>query len=334
MLQNNWYANSINSNRIFDNLSKNALPYKINVVDLWHQRVRIMKLKATIIVMLFFLGVNISHADSQSFVYNGQEVNKTDAADKKQGHWVYFGKHKNLPGYAPEDPVEEGDFVDNRKTGIWISYYPGSKKKSEIEHKGGRPNGTFVKYYENGVVEEKGNWLGNRYVGSLERRYENGNLAQQKVFNESGKEDGPQKFFHENGKVEFEFNKKNGVEAGPAKRFYENGDLKEELNYTDGQVTARTEKPMVNPPYKATPKAGDNKTPPAMTGTGNPGTGKVLKDGYNKTYNANQDLEMDGEFKDGKLWNGKWYKYDKNGLILKIEIYKNGKYVGDGVLEF
>ena len=30
---------------------------------------------------------------------------------------------------------------------------------------------------------------------------------------------------------------------------------------------------------------------------------------------------------------GKQFKYDDNGLLLQIMIFKNGKYIGDGVIE-
>jgi antitoxin component YwqK of YwqJK toxin-antitoxin module len=283
--------------------------------------------------ILFLVMVPTTHADSQSFTYNGQEVNQTDDQGRKQGHWVFLGKYKNLPGYAPEDPVEEGDFLDNRKTGMWISYYPGKKVKSEIEHKMGRPNGKYLKYYENGQLEEKGTWQGNKYVESFERYHENGQLAQKKTFNSAGKTEGKVEYYFENGKPELVYTSKNGVESGPATRYYPNGDVKEEIVYADGAVTNRVEKKMVNPEYKEPVK--DTKAAPTTQGTTNTAEGsKLPKDGYAKTYNANQDLEMDGEFKGGKLWNGKWYKYDKNGLLYKIEIYKNGKYFGDGVLEF
>ncbi len=292
-----------------------------------------MSLRVAVLALFFLFGVSITHADSQSIVYEGKELNKTDEQGKKQGHWIYLGKHKSIPGYAPEDPVEEGDYENNRKTGIWISYYPGKKKKSEIEHKLGRPNGKYVKYYLNGQVEESGTWKGNKYVGNFERYHENGNVAQKKVFNESGKTNGTVEYYHENGKPELIYESVNGVESGLATRYYANGDVKETLNYADGQVTKREEKARVNPPYKETTK--EVKDAPVTKGNTNEAEGgKTARDGYYKTYNNNKDLEMDGEFKNGKLWNGKWYKYDENGLLHKIEIYKNGKYFGDGVLEF
>ena len=53
----------------------------------------------------------------------------------------------------------------------------------------------------------------------------------------------------------------------------------------------------------------------------------------NKLYNVNKQISEDGEFKEGKLLNGKKYIYDKNGLLEKIGIYKEGKYVGDAEIE-
>ena len=61
--------------------------------------------------------------------------------------------------------------------------------------------------------------------------------------------------------------------------------------------------------------------------------GKFDPNGYNKVYNANDELEQDGDFKDGRLFNGKMYVYDSDGLLLKVKIYKNGVYHSDGQLD-
>jgi hypothetical protein len=47
-----------------------------------------------------------------------------------------------------------------------------------------------------------------------------------------------------------------------------------------------------------------------------------------------QDLAYDGEFKNGKFFKGKRYTYDDAGILKKIEIWENGRYVKDGILEF
>lgn len=54
--------------------------------------------------------------------------------------------------------------------------------------------------------------------------------------------------------------------------------------------------------------------------------------GYNKVFNNQTEIWMDGEFKNGLLYNGKYYIYDADGILEKIRIYKNGHYIADGQL--
>ena len=300
-----------------------------------------MNLRIFILSVFFLLGLSASRADSQSFIWQGEEVNERDANGKRQGLWVYLGKHKNLPGYAAEDLVEKGNFVNDRKDGVWISYYPGNRKKSEIEYRMNRPMGSYVKYYESKpgeelIVEEQGTWKGNRYTGSFQRNYPDGTPQQIKTFNDAGKEDGEVKYFHPNGEVELEYTKSNGTLEGTQTRYYENGDVKEVVEFgADGEVANRVEKDPVNPLREQREVQGSGVDASAgQLNAGDPNAGRGPKDGYHKVYNDQQDLWMDGEFKNGKLWNGKLYVYDSDNLLLKIKIYKNGAYIGDGVLEY
>lgn len=295
-------------------------------------------MKALRLIPILALCLAISNVSSATVVVteddSQDQKNQTDQQGRKQGHWVYYGKDKNLPGYKPDEKVEEGPYKDNRKHGMWKFYYPGEKLKSEIEYKYNRPNGSYTKYYDNGNVAESGTWKGNKYVGDFKKYHPNGVIAQEKTFNTAGRTEGKVKYVYPNGQTEFEFETANGVEKGKATRFYPNGDVKEQLDYSDGKVTNQVKKERVNPavnlegdkPAKEAPKE-DGKVNPADAN-------KEAEDGYKKKYNENGDLLMDGMFKKGKLWDGKWYKYDENGLLYKIEIYKNGKYFGDGVLEF
>ena len=54
--------------------------------------------------------------------------------------------------------------------------------------------------------------------------------------------------------------------------------------------------------------------------------------GYNKVYNSTDEIWQDGTFKNGQLWEGKVYEYDKDGILLKVKIFKNGVYHSDGQL--
>ncbi len=266
-----------------------------------------------------------------------QDVNKTDANGKKTGNWKIYGNDKAYAakGFAADAVAEEGEFQDGKKIGVWKQYFPSGKVKSEIEFKNGRPSGTFKTFYENGQVEEEGVWKNNAYTGGFKRYYENGVVAQEKNFNAAGKTEGKVTYNYPNGKPELVFNSTNGQEDGKLTRYYNNGSIKEETTFAAGKANDATRKD-----YKIVGKEEDLSkyeakakvatTPDNLT-TNDPK--KEIKDGYQKLYDDQKRLVQDGKFLGGKLVDGKWYKYDKNGLILKVEIYKNGKYFADGQLD-
>ena len=63
--------------------------------------------------------------------------------------------------------------------------------------------------------------------------------------------------------------------------------------------------------------------PIVKNGTFNP-------NGYNKIYNEKDDILQDGVFKGGRLFDGKLYQYDRDGILFKVKIFKNGIYTADG----
>lgn len=250
----------------------------------------------------------------------------------KQGYWIVYGKDKPEKGYPENGKIEEGRYVDNRKQGIWIKYHPdGVTPRLKGHYVNGRPNGHYVKIDENGTIREEGTYSQKKMTGSFKIWNEQGILTQEKTFNESGKEEGTSKYYYDDGSLQMEITKKDGVPTGPATTYWENGDIKKVITYgEDGEIVSKEEKEMVNPSQETEDSAGSG---------GPSGTSGIIKDGksfnrdgYNKLYNKNDEIWMDGEFKNGKLWNGELYKYDSDGILLKIEIWKNGKYHSDGHL--
>lgn len=281
------------------------------------------------LILSFMIFPLLVQATSPENNIEQDNINQKDEQGRKQGKWVILGKDKPSKGYPAENKIEEGNYKNDRKTGLWIMYYKDGTVKLEGEFKNGRPKGNYTKYHPNGEKMESGTFTGRKYVGTLKRYHENGQVAQEMTFNEEGKTEGKVTYYYENGQKEFEFTTENGVEKGNATRWYKNGNVKEEIVYADGAVKESVKKDRVDPAFKE--NNSNAKDAPTMAGTTNPAQKKV-KDGYNKLYNKNQELWMDGEFKNGKLWNGKLYIYDADGILMKIEIYKKGKYFSDGVL--
>ena len=294
------------------------------------------------IVFLMFVFTDINAGKMTMSI----KIHQTTAKDsinqtvegKKEGYWIIYGKMRNLPDYKPDGIIEEGIFKSSRKQGLWKKYYSDGTLKSEIQYVNGRPLGEFKTFHPNGQVEEQGNWKGRVYTGGFERYYEDGTIAQKKVFNEKGKTEGVVEYYHSNGQLELSFNTNNGKESGTATRYWPNGDIKETIEFDqigDGTSSGIIER--VNPEVELETNEEEGE---GIIAVGEINIGveeesterRLLKDGYHKTYNENKDILMDGEFIGGKLWEGKHYIYDENGLLERIEVYKEGKYAGNGVL--
>ena len=264
---------------------------------------------------------------------NKKKINKVDDEGRKQGRWIYFGKDRPDLGYPMDGKIEEGEYKDDRKEGTWIKYHhDGITPKLKGTYVNNRPQGAYVKYHPNGNVKEKGSFVKNKYADSLVRYNINGQVEYLAFYNEEGKEEGDIKYYYDNGQLEFEYTSLNGVPTGKAVRYYENGDIKEEIEYAeDGSVYQSEHKEMVNPsvvvddPNKSKEKAPKIASPKTKGVT-------FLPDGYNKVYNDNDEIWLDGIFKKGSLWEGKVYEYDEDGILLKVKVFKEGVYHSDGQL--
>ena len=64
-----------------------------------------------------------------------------------------------------------------------------------------------------------------------------------------------------------------------------------------------------------------------------PNQGGVSGNGYNKLFNKNKQISKNGVFTNYRLIDGKYYKYDENGILFLIMIFKEGRYIGNGVIE-
>ncbi len=252
---------------------------------------------------------------------------------KKQGKWVYFGKDRPEEGYPAEGKVEEGSYIDDRKEGEWVKYHnDGSTPKLKGTYENNRPSGPYVKFWPDGKVREEGEFTKNKYKGNLKRFHKNGVLEYESNYNGEGKEQGTVKYYYANGQEEFVYESQNGVATGKAVRYYENGDVKEIIYFSaDGNVEKSDQKEMISSPVnhvvldkntEAAPKIGVPRTKGAS----------FKANGYNKVYNEDDEISQDGDFRNSRLWDGKVYVYDSDGILLKVKVFKKGVYHSDGQL--
>lgn len=289
-----------------------------------------------LILILVFIVYQVSLAQSYE-LYNKDTINFVDTEGRKQGFWIIFNRTKKLPNYNDDQKVEEGKFVDSKKGGLWKEFFPNGNVKNKITFKGNRPNGYAIIYHENGKISEEGMWKGNRWVGNYKLYYENGQVAQEFKFNETGKREGPQKYFYENGQLMIEGTWAEGKESGVLKEYYENGDLRAEKNFNGGTLDPATSKTYEPKKPIAPEKTEPVVAPKIVVDVKNeaPNLKNQVFNGEGKwtLYNKNKQISKDGIFSKGRLVEGKVYHYSDDGILMRIAVYKEGKYVGDAVIE-
>lgn len=286
------------------------------------------------ILSSIMLLAGLSHAS------NDVALNTVDEQGLRQGYWIIKGYMSDKPDYPANITVEEGEYVNNKKEGSWKHYWPNGNMKTEIVYHHNRPNGAYKVFYENGQLEEEGIWERSKNIGEFRRFYENGKPQQEFYFADSGKRNGIQKYYHENGQLELEVNIINGKESGVMKRFNPDGSIKQEMVLENGLLKEgsiknhRTnknpvEKPKVEEIYDIAEDAPETEKAEDKTNSAY----NFKPNGYNILYNEGQQVTQIGEFKNGRLWNGKWHRYNRDGILVRIEIYKSSRYIGTGVIE-
>ncbi len=268
----------------------------------------------TLLILLTLLSTT---SFSQKFkLYNGDTINYIDFNNQKQGLWLIFNKtDKTIK-------VEEGKYVNNKKEGIWKKYYPGGKIKHEITYISNKPNGNAKFYYENGNISEEGIWKGNKWIGNYKFYHDNGKPSYEWTYSEKGKRTGTQKYYHKNGNLMIEGEWTEGKEIGIIKEYYEDGTIKSKKDFKDGKFDVASAK-FYN--KDLSPK--DTVIVKEHIVNDKVSVGVFDGNGFHKTYNKQKKLQREGEFKNGKLIDGKRYYYNSEGKLIKTSIYRYGKVV-------
>ncbi len=267
-------------------------------------------------------------------IYGNDTINKVDLNGLKQGLWIYFNdNYKNRI-------VQKGYYKDGKKQGVWEIYYPNGQLKAKITFKDNRQYGPVTTYYPNGNVREQGYWKGNKWVGDYKFFYENGNPMYIWHFNQYGRRDGEQKYFYDNGKLMLVGTWKDGKEYGTLKEYYKNGRIKKISHWQDGELNGEVIEyyPDGQPKIKRYFVKGQEKIEQTVyyahvTAKPKPDSDTVSKDYYRqftgtgkfKFYNDKGQVISEGYFRNGVLYNGKRYIYDRNGKLIRIAIIREGK---------
>lgn len=267
-----------------------------------------MRLKTVhlIIIIIAFTQVNVYGQIYE--IYKGDTINKINSQMQRNGNWVYFysSNKKNIK--------YKGKYVNNKKEGLWITYYKDGTRKSELTYKKGETIGPARFYYPNSNVKEEGYWQSKSWVGPYKYYHENGNLAYEFIYNKNGKRTGKQYYYYETGELMIEGEWVNGKEASKIVEYYKDGSVKNEKVFVNGKFSQKDSKT-----YKPKEKDGGEHVKQLSK--------KFNNTGQHSRYNEKKKLIQKGYFKNGKLIDGERYFYDLFGREYQIKTFKAGKVV-------
>lgn len=207
--------------------------------------------------------------------------NVTDAAGKKQGHWIkydannkkiYEGNFKNnIPvgkfTYFYDNGIPwavtifsnngtiartkhysaggkllgEGKYVNEQKDSLWKFYNEDSLLLSEENYVKGLKNGSSKVYYPNGQVSEDKTWKNGKLNGPCKKYFETGQLKYTSQYVED-KLEGKTVYYFSSGKIDGEGVYKNDLKDGTWKYYTEDGKNRRTDKYINGRMIESTDK--------------------------------------------------------------------------------------------
>ncbi len=130
--------------------------------------------------------------------------------------------------------IEEGFFLDGKKTGTWFNYYPDGRVVAIRSFIDGKVDGTFITIDDRGRILLQALYRDN-FLNGMVTEYKNGSRRMKETFYKDGKKNGVQREYFELGPPRKEVDYKDDVVDGKVKFFNDKSVLIAEYEYKNGQ---------------------------------------------------------------------------------------------------
>lgn len=305
-----------------------------------------MKPNYILLLLLLLLNTAIGSAKTTDDV----AINRLDKKGERIGYWV-LDEDNNPVGQTSENKAREGMYKNGRKEGVWILYFEdGTTPRIIGEYSDNRPSGAYFRFKKHGElvqassvpkrISPKQSVQVSNPVFSCRMLFDNKDIVAGQVFfaNHIFKQQKSVQFWMESSmnvvpsmakEVDYTWlnSNYNAILTTYLKirtpRNLRADDIEpvSTISITPLNVQVNTESKSKNyyyPPQVKLPRVGKGLT--------------FMPNGFNKLYTESNEIWMDGHFEDSQLKSGKVFIYDKDGILLKVRVYKDGVYESDGVL--
>lgn len=157
--------------------------------------------------------------------YAGDTLNMIDASGYRQGYWKVTAEMAKQEGFlVPMSIVTEGRYIDDKREGVWVEYYPSRTKKAERSFKNDKLNGVTKLFYETGNVMSETTYLNGLPEGISKSYYPDLKLWTEYIWT-NGRLNGEAKTYYPNGKLCETGTWVHNWWSGEYKLYYDNGNL-------------------------------------------------------------------------------------------------------------
>lgn len=288
----------------------------------------VTKLLLTISLLISSAGFSLAQSDT---------LNQLDTLGRRQGLWIVYENYVAANGFPTDSKVEEGRYIDNSKEGVWTTYYKDGETPKVIgEYKYNCPDGKYKKFYKSGILKEEGTYTSHHYIGELKKYFPTGELEYLGNYNDNGQEVDTTIYYYKNGCKELmlTFNSDGSDQNLYSYHSDKCNVLKDStIGRHDIICTAGIDRKdslfinMLHPKVSRRYSSEKNRQLYSDKALCSPNQ----KD-RTKKYSTGKEVLFDGICKEEKVWEGKMYFYDEDGILLFVEIWKDGAYHSDGQL--
>ncbi|MNK02244.1 hypothetical protein D3C87_200640 [compost metagenome] len=284
-------------------------------------------------------------------VREADTLNKLDAHGKRTGYWV-VDEENDATSPDSKSKRKEGRYIKGRKFGAWICYYPDGETPRLIgEYLDNRPGGAYFRFDKKGEllqastvprkITQSQTLEAHNSLFDCRMMFHNREMVAGQVFFSNRVFSVPYSYqfwveesMHqnqsENAHVNFAWLSQNYpqlystyLNVRTTRRVnVENPEIQNVVSkiekIQDSNSNTHNRNAIMNAPFVHAPRVAK---------------GAVFQaNGFNKLYTVSDEIWIDGLFRNGQLKDGKVFVYDRDGVLLKVRIFKDGLYVSDGGL--
>lgn len=135
--------------------------------------------------------------------------------------------------------LQQGDYNNGLREGIWTEYYPSGVVKTTSGYRNGKMHGTYVSADNRGTIIEKVDFVDGLKDG-IYYKYERGKIVHEMSYSKDMVH-GIFRRYYSNGNLQEESNYSNGVLHGAAQWYDQEGNVTIEYTYENGELVDKGE---------------------------------------------------------------------------------------------